>query len=222
MSNSQSYRRQSYKIIIIGESYVGKTSIMQRFVNDTFEENLLATIGIDLMKKSIKIKDETINLDIWDTAGQERFHAITRSYYRGANGIFLVFDFSDEKSFESIDNWFNGFKDEIEENTPIFLIGNKYDLLLQESDEYLYNEKELSKGDLLNEDQKNCLVSLDRYEKKAAEKNIPFFAVSAYSGYNIDLIFEQMAIKCKQLYRPQDYDYENIVITERRKKKACC
>lgn len=193
--------RQNYKIIIIGESFVGKTSIMQRYVNDIFEDNLLATIGIDLLRKTVRIGDEEIDLDIWDTAGQERFHSITKSYYRGANGIFLVFDFSEQKTFESLDQWFSAFENEVSQDVPIFLIGNKYDLI------------------------EDMSTSMTPYEEKSNQKNIKFFPVSASTGYNIEKIFIEMALECKKSYRPQDYDVGSVVFVEenkKKKKKRCC
>lgn len=191
--------RLNYKIIILGESYVGKTSIVQRYINDIFDDDLLATIGIDLMRKTIQLNDDQVDLDIWDTAGQERFYSITKSYYRNAHGILLVFDLSDEKTFTCIDQWLEGIKLEVSENVPIFLIGNKLDRI-----------------DNLN---------LELYQNRANRDNLTFFAVSAKSGQKIDEVFYKMAEECKKYVRPQDYDVESIIFDERerkKRKKRCC
>lgn len=193
-----------YKIIILGESYVGKTSIARRYVNDEFDDSLFATIGIDLLKKMVKVGEEDVKLDIWDTAGQERFHSITKSYYRSADGIFLVFDLLDLKSFNCIDRWFEGIKNEVTDNVPIFLIGNKYDQAQEMND-----------------------FSIEQFERKAQESNVQFFVTSAKTGHNIENVFYQMAEACIKYARPQDYDSDSIQIDMNPKKskkkwKKCC
>lgn len=194
----------TYKIIILGESYVGKTSIARRFVNDEFDTSLFSTIGIDLLKKIVKVDDIEVKLDIWDTAGQERFHSITKSYYRSADGIILVFDLLDLKSFDCIDRWFEGIYTETDRSVPIFLVGNKYD------------EAEHKKD-----------FVLDVFEEKSRNMNVEFFVTSAKSGLNIELLFSRMA---EELSRNENVlgtpinDVKFEVKTKKKSKlwKKCC
>jgi len=118
-----------FKLLIIGDSNVGKSSILLRFTEDDFEEDHPCTIGVDFKVKYINWNDnKKINLTIWDTAGQEKFRSLTSSYYRGTQGIILVFDVTDRPSFQHLDNWLK----EIElystnENVVKLLVGNKID-----------------------------------------------------------------------------------------------
>lgn len=94
-----------FKLLLIGDSGVGKTCILFRFSDDAFNNTFISTIGIDFKIKTIELRGKKIKLQIWDTAGQERFHTITTSYYRGAMGIMLVYDISNSKSFDNIAKW---------------------------------------------------------------------------------------------------------------------
>ena len=128
-NNNKKNEVTTFKILTIGESGVGKTSILRRYVENKFERHHLATIGIDFQSKTIKIKNKEIKLKIWDTAGQERYRNIANQTFRGADGIILVFDITDDYSFSRITDWMeqinaNISKDEI----GLILIGNKCDL----------------------------------------------------------------------------------------------
>ena len=117
-----------FKILTIGESGVGKTCILRRFVENKFLKNHLATIGIDFKTKNIEIDGTPIKLKIWDTAGQERFRNITNQYYKGADGIVLVFDVVDQKSFEKIREWMTQIKTNIQaDKIGLILLCNKCD-----------------------------------------------------------------------------------------------
>ena len=96
---------KAYKIIIIGESGIGKSSLLLQYVDNTFSEQHNMTIGVDFKFKQIKIDDKYISLNIWDTAGQERFRVITSSYYRGAHGVLIVYDVSNDTTFKNIKFW---------------------------------------------------------------------------------------------------------------------
>ena len=118
-----------FKILTIGESGVGKTCILRRFVENKFLKNHLATIGIDFKTKNIEIDGTPIKLKIWDTAGQERFRNITNQYYKGADGIILVFDVTDQKSFEKIKEWMSQIKANTQaDQIGLVLLGNKCDI----------------------------------------------------------------------------------------------
>jgi len=161
------------KLLIIGEGGVGKTSILQRFIENTFEKGLTSTIGIDFRSKRIEIDKEEVELQIWDTAGQERFFAITKSYYRGSDGIFLTFDISSESSFKNIEKWIGAVQAKIDENVPIFLLGNKKDLI--------------DRGDI------SKLSTTHKIKELSERLRLPWYITSAQSGENIEEIFTDMA-----------------------------
>ena len=116
-----------FKLLIIGESGVGKTCILLRFTDDSFTANHLTTIGIDFKIKIIDLQGKLIKLQIWDTAGQERFKTITKTYYKGAHGIILTYDVTDSNSFKNIRNWIKQIEANAQANVCKVLVGNKCD-----------------------------------------------------------------------------------------------
>jgi len=116
------------KLLLIGDSGVGKSCLLLRYSDDSFTSSFITTIGIDFKIKSISIGDSKVKLQIWDTAGQERFRTITTAYYRGAMGILLVYDISDESSFSNVRNWMRQIEQNAAENVNRILIGNKSDV----------------------------------------------------------------------------------------------
>ena len=117
-----------FKIIIIGNSAVGKSSLLLKFTDRTFLANQISTIGVDFKIQTIQIDDKIIKLQIWDTAGNERFKTITTSYYRNSNGICIVFDITNKESFNSLPDWFSEIDKFASDNVSKILIGNKSDL----------------------------------------------------------------------------------------------
>jgi Ras-related protein Rab-1A len=117
-----------FKILIIGDSGVGKSSIMVQFVDKTFSDSYMSTIGVDFKIKTININGKCIKLQIWDTAGQERFRTITSSYYKGAHGIMLVYDITDVESFNNIKQWLVDVERYADEQVCKLIVGNKVDL----------------------------------------------------------------------------------------------
>ncbi|XP_042536276.1 ras-related protein Rab-18-like isoform X2 [Dipodomys spectabilis] len=116
------------KILIIGESGVGKSSLLLRFTDDTFDPELAATIGVDFKVKTISVDGNKAKLAIWDTAGQERFRTLTHSYYRGAQGVILVYDVTRRGTFVKLDNWLNELETYSTRNDIVnMLVGNKID-----------------------------------------------------------------------------------------------
>ena len=159
----------TFKILTIGESGVGKTCILRRFVENKFLKNHLATIGIDFKTKTLNINNKEIKLKIWDTAGQERFRNITTQYYKGADGIVLVYDVTDDGSFEKIRDWMaqiqsNAQRDEL----GLVLLGNKCDI-------------------------EPRVVTEDQGSKMAEELKVSYFETSALNGQGINEAFEQLA-----------------------------
>ena len=158
----------TFKILTIGESGVGKTCVLRRFVENKFLKNHLATIGIDFKTKTLNINNQEIKLKIWDTAGQERFRNITTQYYKGADGIVLVYDVTDEASFEKIRDWM----DQISSNTQrdeigLVLLGNKCDMDPR-------------------------VVTEDMGNKMAEDLKISYFETSALTGQGIKEAFEKL------------------------------
>lgn len=117
-----------FKYIIIGDSGVGKSCILLRFIEDTFNPNLENTIGVEFGAKMVTVKDTNIKLQIWDTAGQEAFQSITRSYYRSAAGALLVYDITNKESFQNVANWLEEARINGNPEMVICLVANKSDL----------------------------------------------------------------------------------------------
>lgn len=186
------------KIIIIGDSSVGKSSLMTVFSGEKFSVSHITTIGIDFKIKTIQIGDKKIKFQIWDTAGQERFRNITRQYYKNAHGIFVIYDISNEISFNNISYWLSSIRTYGDDNAKIILIGNKNDL----------------------EDQRT--VSKVRGQELADEYDIQFFETSAKNISNVDAMFSDMAIKVieknKDIYGVKHVIVMPVLDVERR----CC
>lgn len=117
-----------FKLLLIGNSAVGKSSLLLRFSDNIFNESFLPTIGVDFKIRTFELSSKTVKLQIWDTAGQERFKTITSSYYKGAHGIILTYDITDKQSFKDIENWLSEVEKFANENVIKLLVGNKSDL----------------------------------------------------------------------------------------------
>jgi len=117
------------KLLMIGDSGVGKSCLLLRFSDDSFTTSFITTIGIDFKIKTVEIEGKRVKLQIWDTAGQEIFRTITTAYYRGAMCILLVYDITDEQSFLNIRNWIRNIEQHASDSVQKILIGNKCDML---------------------------------------------------------------------------------------------
>ena len=153
------------KVILIGDSGVGKTNIMSKFLKNQFMEESKATIGVEFGSKLFNHEGHKIKAQIWDTAGQEKYKAITGAYYKGSKGALVVYDITQKKTFENIEKWINDLKAAGDPKITIILIGNKNDL----------------------DDKRQ--VSKDQGEEKARSFGCAFLETSAYSGDNIDKAF---------------------------------
>lgn len=116
------------KVLVLGDSGVGKSSLINRWISDTFNPSLVTTLGVDLKTRRLHIDDKIVQVQVWDTAGQTAFHRITTSYYRGSNAILLVFDVSDRATLQNVEYWMKNIKEQAAENVQVALIGNKIDL----------------------------------------------------------------------------------------------
>ena len=126
-----------FKLLLIGDSGVGTSCLLLRFADDTYTESYISTIGVDFKIRTIQLDGKTIKLQVWDTAGQERFRTITSSYYRGAHGIIVVFDVTDQESFNNVKQWLQEIDRYAYENVDKLLVGNKCDLTDKKVVEYI-------------------------------------------------------------------------------------
>ena len=200
-----------YKIVLVGDSGVGKTNIMLRYLNKEFNINTKATVGVEFGSKNIIIDKKVIKGQIWDTAGQERYRAITSSYYKGAHGAFVVYDITLKESFEAVDKWINDLRSNTDERLEIILIGNKSDL------------------------EEKRQVTKEEGEEKAKEKEVAFMETSALNCDNIEKAFNEILNKVYLAYKPQEkkseggfmesYSKEVIELNggvNRVEKESCC
>ncbi|XP_019771275.1 ras-related protein Rab-8A isoform X1 [Dendroctonus ponderosae] len=164
-----------FKLLLIGDSGVGKTCVLFRFSEDAFNTTFISTIGIDFKIRTIDLDGKKIKLQIWDTAGQERFRTITTAYYRGAMGIMLVYDITNEKSFENIKNWIRNIEENASADVEKMLLGNKCEL------------------------EEKRQVSKERGEQLAIEYGIKFIETSAKASIRVEDAFFTLArdIKAK-------------------------
>ena len=160
MSNKNKPKSSEYqyifKLILIGNSGVGKSSILQRYMKQTFEESYKCTIGVDFLMKSLEIKGKTVKLQLWDTAGQEKYKSMVASYYRGANVALVVFDITNHSSFDSLPVWIENYYKNGPEQKNIILIGNKKDMVDQ-------RQVTLEEAELFSETN-NMIYLIDRRE----------------------------------------------------------
>ena len=204
-----------FKIILIGNSGVGKSSILQRYMKRAFDANYKITIGVDFLMKSLVINNQIVKLQVWDTAGQEKYKSMVSSYYRGANVALIVFDITNHQSFDSLPMWIENFYKNGPEQKNIILIGNKKDL-----------------ADLRQ-------VTQQEAEAFSETNNMMYFETSAKEGDNIEYIFNYAAEKLLEFYGRnneailkrqmtpnndiQSSNFKEIRIEESpNKKKNCC
>eukprot|EP00798_Chlamydomonas_sp_ICE-L_P014285 gene14285-20262_t len=181
------------KLLLIGDSGVGKSCLLLRYSDDSFTSNFITTIGIDFKIKKLEVANKLVKLQIWDTAGQERFRTITSAYYRGAMGILLVYDITDEASFNNIRNWMRNIEQHATENTISGELGTEQisgELGTEQiSGQVQALEPQLqailvgNKADMA--DQKRA-VPYSRGKALAEEFRIPFFEASAKSNESVE------------------------------------
>jgi len=191
-----------FKIVVLGESGVGKTSLLLRYVSNKFTVATKSTIGSDFLNKEITLDGKPINLQIWDTAGQERFQGLGTSFYRGADGVCFVFDVTRRKTFEELAAWKKAFLIQVghegNDNFPMILLANKIDL----------ENREVTKSEVASFCQK---------------EGIQFYETSAKESINVDKAFEQVTTLILSRTKAENIKYDVVDLNLNEKKKdGCC
>ena len=171
-----------FKVVLVGDSFVGKTNIMSKYLKNEFHEDSKATVGVEFGSKQFNIEGHIIKAQIWDTAGQERYRAVTNAYYKGAKGAFIVYDITRKETFESVDKWINDIITTCDKGLTIILIGNKSDLESQRQ------------------------ISKEQGEEKAKSFELAFLETSALSGENLEKGFNMLI---NEVYEKSKADFEN-------------
>ena len=184
-TDSQNQQSQNFdymfKLLIIGNSSVGKTSFLFRYCDDSFTSAFVSTVGIDFKVKTVFKGDKRIKLQIWDTAGQERYRTITTAYYRGAMGFILMYDITNEESFNSVQDWCTQIKTYSWENAQVVLVGNKCDM----------------------DDER--VVSYERGRQLSDQLSLEYFEASAKENINVKAVFEKLVeIICNKMAESLD------------------
>ncbi|KAK3092777.1 hypothetical protein FSP39_007120 [Pinctada imbricata] len=174
-----------FKLLLIGDSGVGKSCLLLRFADDTYTESYISTIGVDFKIRTIELDGKTIKLQIWDTAGQERFRTITSSYYRGAHGIIVVYDVTDQESFTNVKQWLQEIDRYASENVNKLLVGNKSDMDMKK------------------------VVDYTTAKEFADSLGIPFLETSAKNATNVEQAFMTMAAEIKNRMGPVTASQDN-------------
>ena len=213
MSSNPNGYDMIFKIVLIGDTSVGKTNILSKYLSNEFDPDSKATVGVEFGTKDFKIGNNIVKVQIWDTAGQERYRSITNAYYKGAKGSLLVYDITNPKTFESLDKWISDLKTNAEEKISIVLIGNKTDL----------------------EDQRK--ITTEQGKEKAEFYKLAFMETSALNGNNIEKAFNELITDVyknhHELFEKQAkveltdkaIDLENVDANKENKvesKKFCC
>ena len=176
------------KLVLLGDSGVGKTNLISRYISNNFDENTRATIGVEFFCKNFRInKKRTIKVEIWDTAGQERYKAITSVYYKGAKGAFIVYDITSRKTFENIDKWIGEIKERTTDDVKLIIIGNKTDL---------NNEREVKSEE-----------ALIKYQ----DMDIPLIETSALEDTNVNEAFINLIKIVYQDYARKEKEEKNNI-----------
>ena len=201
------YSEFLFKILLLGDSGVGKSSIILRYIENNFSQNLMNSIGVDFKLKNIEVKGKKVKLQVWDTAGQERFRTITTSYYKGAQAIIVVFDITDRDSFEHVKNWMADVDKFAKEGVLRILSGNKCDL------EHMRK------------------ISKDEGKELASKYGIQYIETSAKETTNIEELFfnttETFLNKLisggnKKNISPGGFDINQKDDTQDKKSTGCC
>lgn len=186
------------KLLTLGNSSVGKSSIVIRYTENKFYSSYLTTIGVDFLRKVITVGDKEINLQIWDSAGQEKYNSISKQYYNKADGIILVFDLNSRMSFDGMMNWLEEIEVSTAKGIPIVIVGNKCDLATRE-------------------------ITTDEAYEFAETKNIPYFETSAMTGHNVNEAINKLVEIALEFQEKKNNDKKVVTLnTTGGNKERCC
>ena len=183
------------KLLLIGNAFVGKTLIVQKFIDNTFSKTTLSTIGVDLQSKIIDINGKKVKYLIWDTAGEDRMKTMTYSYYRGCHAILIVYDVTDKKSFQNVTTWVECIDKFAKSNVLRILVGNKTDL----------------------EDKR--VISTEEGKKLAESNGLKFYEISALKITGLYEMFEDIAKEYVEIYEQKAYKNFQLKKEDNKKKK---
>lgn len=175
-----------FKVLLVGDSSVGKSAIMMRFTDDNFFDGHVSTIGADFKTKKVTVSGKKIALQLWDTAGQERFRTMTNAYYRGAHGLFIVYDITNRESFEHVKSWLEEVRRCTDSSVSVMLLGNKSDL----------NEKRS--------------VSLHEVYAFTKKHNLSYLETSARDATNIGKAFLNLTKQIMRISCNKNFDKEEL------------
>ncbi|KAK5859187.1 hypothetical protein PBY51_003271 [Eleginops maclovinus] len=178
---------RKFKLVFLGEQSVGKTSLITRFMYDSFDNTYQATIGIDFLSKTMYLEDRTIRLQLWDTAGQERFRSLIPSYIRDSAAAVVVYDITNVNSFQQTTKWIDDVRTERGSDVIIMLVGNKTDLADKRQ------------------------ITTEEGEQRAKEMNVLFIETSAKTGYNVKQLFRRVAAALPGMDNTQDKSREEMI-----------
>ncbi|XP_039618321.1 RAB6B, member RAS oncogene family a isoform X3 [Polypterus senegalus] len=181
---------RKFKLVFLGEQSVGKTSLITRFMYDSFDNTYQATIGIDFLSKTMYLEDRTehqVRLQLWDTAGQERFRSLIPSYIRDSTVAVVVYDITNINSFQQTSKWIDDVRTERGSDVIIMLVGNKTDLADKRQ------------------------ITIEQGEKKAKELNVMFIETSAKTGYNVKQLFRRVAAALPGMESMQEKSKEGMI-----------
>ena len=188
-----------YKLLVLGDTEVGKTCFLMRYTKNTYQDIHLSTMGMDSFFKTVELDNgKTINIQIWDTAGQERFRSLCKNYYKGAHGILLLFDVTNKKSYENVKIWMEQIKKEAYSRIAVILVGNKID------------------------DIENRVVKNEDGEKIANELGLSYFEASAKTGENVESCFIALIKKVVDNFSKGNSNGGINLNNKNQKKKRCC
>lgn len=176
-SSNEPVRR--IKVLLLGDSGVGKSSLILRWTQDTFSPSLVSTVGVNFKSKKITFRNELIQVQVWDTAGQEQFHKITTSYYKGAQGILLIYDVSEPKSLQNIEYWVKNIKSHASDSVQVALVANKIDL------------RQTTNSNQQHADANKC-VEIEKGREIAHKYGVPFYETSAKDSLYVDEAFTNL------------------------------
>lgn len=187
------------KTCIIGDTAVGKTSILTRIIENNFKEQVNSTVGVDYKYQERKVNGEDVGVELWDTSGQDKYRSVAKNFFRNSDGVIIVFSMSEDTSLTGLEYWMNQIKDNLDSDVPKILLANKCDLTKEFSEE-----------------------AKKMVEKIRADENIKMFKVSAKTGVNIKEAYEYLLSDSLDYVKKKVFQESVIIKPRAETKKGCC